>query len=127
MQGCRRMLLGNLSIDDELDDDDDASYPRKTGARVLFLAGKLKVKQTVLWKDDNIYTHNKFGLFMAFKDVRNWLLISHDNGLINDEEFIVVYDLYSSRDPDFPYDMYAPFDLDKLDESESIAEFRFHK
>ena len=53
--------------------------------------------------------------------------MSHDDGLIDDEEFIVLHDLYSSRDPDFPYDVYAPFDLDELDESESVAEFRFRK
>ena len=40
---CKK--LGNLSTDDELDDD-DASYPRRTGPRVSFTAGKLKVKQT---------------------------------------------------------------------------------
>ena len=60
---------------------------------------------------------------MAFKDFRNLLVMSHDDGLIDDEEFIVLHDLYSSRDPDFPYDVYAPFDLDELDESESVAEF----
>ena len=64
---------------------------------------------------------------MAFRDVRNFLLISHADGIIDDEEFIVLYDLYSSRDPDFPYDHYTAFDLDALDESESVAEFCFYK
>lgn len=64
---------------------------------------------------------------MAFKDVRNLFLISHDDGLIDDEELIVLYDLYSSRDPDFPCDCYTAFDLDELNESESAAEFRFRK
>ena len=64
---------------------------------------------------------------MAFKDVHNLLLISHDDGLIDDEEFIFLYDLYSSRDPDFSYDCYTAFDLDELDESESVAEFPFRK
>lgn len=58
---------------------------------------------------------------MAFKDVRNLLLISHDDGLIDDEELIVLYDLYSLRDPDFPHNCYTAFDLDELDESESVA------
>ena len=49
---------------------------------------------------------------MAFRDVRNFLFISHADGIIDDEEFIVLYDLYSSRDPDFPYDHYTAFDLD---------------
>ena len=64
---------------------------------------------------------------MTFKDVRNLLLISHNDGFINDDEFVVLYDLYTSKNPDFPYDSYAPFDLEELDESESLAEFRFRK
>lgn len=64
---------------------------------------------------------------MAYKDVRNLLLITHDDGLIDDEELIVLYDLISSRDTDFPYDFYTAFDLDELDESESVAEFRFRR
>ena len=53
--------------------------------------------------------------------------MGHDVGLIDDEEFIVLRDLYSSGEPDFPYNVYAPFDLDELDESESVAEFCFRK
>ena len=64
---------------------------------------------------------------MAFKDVRNLLHLSHDDNLIDDEHFLLLHDLYSSRQPDFPYDNYEPFDLDELDESECVAEFRFKK
>ena len=64
---------------------------------------------------------------MAFKNVRNLLLINHNDGFINDDEFVVLYDLYASKNLDFPYDSYAPFDLEELDKSESFAEFRFGK
>ena len=57
---------------------------------------------------------------MVFRDVRNFLLKSHADGIIDDEEFIVLYDLYSSI-------KYTAFDLDVLNESESVAEFRFCK
>ena len=63
---------------------------------------------------------------MAFKNVRNLLLINHNDGFFDDDEF-VLYDLYASKRLDFPYDSYAPFDLKELDESESFAEFRFGK
>ena len=63
---------------------------------------------------------------MAFKTVRNLLLINHNDGFFDDDEF-VLYDLYASKNLDFPYDSYAPFDLKELDESESFAEFRFGK
>ena len=64
---------------------------------------------------------------MAFKDLRNSLIISYDDGFIDDEEFVLLYDLYASKDLDFPYDAYAPFDLEELDEAECVAEFRFRK
>ena len=54
------------------------------------------------------------------------LLINHNDGFFDDDEF-VLYDLYASKNLDFPYDSYAPFDLKELDESESFAEFRFGK
>ena len=51
---------------------------------------------------------------MVFKDVRNLLLIGHNDGFIDDDEFVFLYDLYASKKPDFPYDSYAPFDLEEL-------------
>ena len=62
-------------------------------------------------------------LAMAFKNVRNLLLINHND----DDEFVVLYDLSASKNLDFPYDLYWQFDLEELDESESFAEFRFEK
>ena len=62
---------------------------------------------------------------MAVKHVRNLLLINHNDGFIDDHEFVVLYDLFASKNLDFPYDSYAQFDLEELDESESFAEFRF--
>ena len=62
---------------------------------------------------------------MDFKNVRNLLLINHNDGFIDDYEFVVLYDLYASKNFDFPYNSYALFDLGELDESESFAEFRF--
>jgi len=58
--------------------------------------------------------------------LRNSLIISYDDGFIDDEEFVVLHDLHSSKDLDFP-DAYAPFDLEELDEAESVAEFRCRK
>ena len=64
---------------------------------------------------------------MAFKNVRNLLLINHNDGFIDDDEFVVLYDLSTSKNLDFPYDSYTQFDLDELNEFESFAEFRFGK
>ena len=53
---------------------------------------------------------------MAFKHVRNLLLINHNDGFIDDHEFVVLYDLFTSKNLDFPYDSYAQFDLEELRE-----------
>ena len=64
---------------------------------------------------------------MALKLVRSLLLINHNDGFIDDHEFVVLYDLFASKNLDFPYDSYTQFDLEELDESESFAEFHFGK
>ena len=66
-------------------------------------------------------------LAMALKNVRNLLLINHNDGFIDDDEFVLLYDLFASKNLDFPYDSYSYFDLEELNESESFAEFRFRK
>ena len=66
-------------------------------------------------------------LNLAFRDLHSLLLTSHDDGLIDDDEVMVFYDLYSSKNPSFPHDSYLPFDLEELDESESVVEFCFQK
>ena len=64
---------------------------------------------------------------MAFKNVRNLLVINHNDGFIDDDEFVVLYDLFASKNLDFLYDSYAQFDLEELNGSKSFAEFRFGK
>ena len=51
----------------------------------------------------------------SFKDIQTFLPLFHDDGLIDDDEFLLLYDLYSSTNPDFPYHIYPAFDLDELD------------
>ena len=90
-------ILGTLSIDS----DDDASQPRQTGPRVSFSAGKTKFEQCrQLLRQTTTFSLRRTlscsSLLMALKDLHNLHLISHDDGLIDDGEFIVLYDLYYS-------------------------------
>jgi len=48
---------------------------------------------------------------MAFKNLRILLLINYNDGFIDGDEFVVLYGLYASKNLNFPYDSYAPFDL----------------
>ena len=106
--------------------DDEVRNPRRIGSRVSFSAGKTKVKQCVVLRRRRVLVLWRVSLVIDFKNVRNLLLINHNDGFFDDDEF-VLYDLYASKNLDFPYDSYAPFDLKELDESESFAEFRFGK
>ena len=55
------------------------------------------------------------------------LLLSHYEGIIDDEEFLLLYDLNKSNNLDLPYDSYESFDFDVLEDVECLSEFRFQK
>ena len=59
--------------------------------------------------------------------MRKLLLFLYDSESISDEEFLTLYESYSSKNPDFPYSAYPKFDYDQIDESECLAEFRVRK
>ena len=61
------------------------------------------------------------------KDARNLLLESYNDGIIDDDEFILLYEGNFSKNPKFPYEDYERFDLDAMDDTECKAEFRFKK
>ena len=64
----------------------------------------------------------------SFRVVQNLLLLlSHGWNFIADEEFLILYDLFEPRNPDFPHETCTKFDLDEMAESASLAEFRFRK
>ena len=55
------------------------------------------------------------------------LLLSHYEGIIDDKEFLLLYDLNKSNNLDLPYDSYESFDFDVLEDDECLSEFRFQK
>ena len=64
---------------------------------------------------------------MSFKHARDALVLCHDNGVIGDEEFCLLYDANRSKNPEFPYEEYGKFDLEDMEDDECKAEFCFHK
>ncbi|EDO35600.1 predicted protein [Nematostella vectensis] len=54
-------------------------------------------------------------------------LISNYQGIINDRDVLLLYDLNTSNHIDLPYNSYENFDFDILEEDECMSEFRFHK
>ena len=63
----------------------------------------------------------------SFRDIRNLLVESFDDDNISEDEFLLLYDANTSKNPDFLYACYESFDLNEMDDSECLAEFRFHK
>lgn len=52
------------------------------------------------------------------------LFLSHKSNFIDNEEFLVLSDLFEWKNP-FPYEDYSTFNLDEMTESECLSEFRF--
>ena len=63
----------------------------------------------------------------SFKNVRELLFLSYVNNVVSDREFVLLYDAYQSKNPDFNYQQYEPFNLDNINSAECKAEFRIEK
>ena len=63
----------------------------------------------------------------AFEHFRQLLILYYDAYFINDEDFVLLYDIFSSKNPSFRYYEYACFDLNNMSRAECKAEFRFEK
>ena len=51
----------------------------------------------------------------GLKDVRNSLLIAHNNSLLSDEKLLLLLlDQNSSENPQFNYEKYERFDIDDI-------------
>lgn len=63
----------------------------------------------------------------SFKEMRDLLLLSYESGDINDEEFLLLWEEFLSKNPEFPCEQYPRFNLDDMNEAECLAELRFAK
>ena len=61
------------------------------------------------------------------RETRISLLYAYYSSIINDEEFVLLYDINTAKSRDFPYWNYEAFELDSMSEDECQAEFRFYK
>ena len=62
-----------------------------------------------------------------FRDNRIALLEAHMLNFIDDEEFILLYDINRSHNPDLPHWNYERFNLENLSDEECKCEFRYLK
>ena len=61
------------------------------------------------------------------KQLLELITIAHDGNMIDDEEFVLLYDLNRHRSLQLPYWKYQSFDLDSMENDECVSEFRFEK
>ena len=59
----------------------------------------------------------------SFREIREMLLLNHES--FSDVEFLLLWNQFESKNPDFPYERYPRFNLENMDESECLAEFKF--
>ena len=62
-----------------------------------------------------------------FRKMRDILTLYHSSEAINDEEFVLLYDVFSSKNLNPPYKDYQRFSFDDMDPDECKTEFRFCK
>ena len=63
----------------------------------------------------------------SLRQTRETLLLSHAIEVIDEEEFLLLYDVNKSKNPSYPYWNYDAFDLDSMTDDECKSEFRFLK
>ena len=59
------------------------------------------------------------------REMRDPLTLFHSSEVINDEEFILLYYVFSSKSLNLPYEDYQRFSFDHMEPDECKAEFRF--
>ena len=69
----------------------------------------------------------EFTLKMSFQKVRDELIYCFADGILDEEEFVLLYDAYKSTNSIYPYWEYDEFSLDSLSSDECLADFRVDK
>ena len=64
---------------------------------------------------------------MSFYELQELLLLSHDDGTINNEELLLLYEEFLPKNPDFTHENYGRLELEDMNNSECLAEFRVKK
>ena len=64
---------------------------------------------------------------VSIKELRELLIVLYANNAISDEEFVLLYNSFSSRNSDCLYDSYELFNLNSTNFAECKAEFRVEK
>ena len=64
---------------------------------------------------------------MSLSETRDLITLAYADNMINDEEFLFLDDINSSKNPDFPYWSYEKFDFETLTIADCWVDLRFRK
>ena len=64
---------------------------------------------------------------VSFRETRNLVLECYVDGIIDEDDFMLLYDINQSKNPEFPHENYELFNFDTLDPVECVADFRVEK
>ena len=64
---------------------------------------------------------------MSFKEFHGLPILLYGDNIVSDEEFLLLYVTFKTKNPEFPHGNYEQFDLDFMNSTEYKAEFRFEK
>ena len=67
------------------------------------------------------------GNMCNFREIRETLLHAQSGNVIDDEEFVLLFDLKSSKNPDIECWKYHTFDLNSNGDDDVAAQFQFMK
>ena len=63
----------------------------------------------------------------SFHEVQEQLLLSYEDGILDEDEFLLLHEQFMPKNPNFSYEEYERFSLDEMNDAECLAEFRFRK
>ena len=63
----------------------------------------------------------------SFHEVQDQLFFSSENGIPDEDEFLLLQEQFMPKNPNFSYEEYDRFSLDEMNDAECLAEFRFRK
>ena len=63
----------------------------------------------------------------SFHEVQEQLLLSYEDGILDEDEFLLLHEQFMPKNPNFSYEEYDRFSLDEMNDAECLAEFRFRK
>ena len=63
----------------------------------------------------------------SFHEVQEQLLLSYEDGILDEDEFLLLHEQFMPKNANFSYEENDRFSLDEMNDAECLAEFRFRK